>query len=68
MRSKAKLLAWAIAFAMVGMAPAGAQEPKEFKIGVVMSLSGGFVAAAKESMDGVLAWEKAHHGAYRARR
>ena len=27
-----------------------------------MSLSGGFVAAAKDSMDGVLAWEKAHHG------
>lgn len=62
MMSKATLLAWAIAFAIVGMAPTGAQEPKEFKIGVVMSLSGGFVAAAKDLMDGVLAWEKAHHG------
>ncbi len=47
MMSKAKLLAWAVAFAVLGMAPASAQEPKEFKIGVVMSLSGGFVAAAK---------------------
>src|SRR5215470_4174298 len=37
--------------------PAGAQE--EFKIGVVMSLSGGFVAAAKDTMDGVQAWLKA---------
>lgn len=33
-----------------------AQEP--FKIGVVESLSGGFVAAAKDSMDGVDAWLK----------
>jgi branched-chain amino acid transport system substrate-binding protein len=37
--------------------PARAQE--EFKIGVVMSLSGGFVAAAKDTMDGVQAWLKA---------
>src|SRR5256885_720472 len=39
------------------LAPANAQE--EFKIGVVMSLSGGFVAAAKDTMDGVQAWLKA---------
>ncbi len=42
--------------------PAQAQAPKEFKIGVVMSLSGGFVAAAKDSMAGVEAWEKARGG------
>src|ERR1700754_423816 len=41
-------------------APARAQE--EFKIGVVMSLSGGFVAAAKDTMDGVQAWLKARGG------
>ena len=39
------------------LAPARAEE--EFKIGVVMSLSGGFVAAAKDTMDGVQAWLKA---------
>jgi branched-chain amino acid transport system substrate-binding protein len=43
-------------------APASAQAPKEFKIGVVMSLSGGFVAAAKDTMDGVEGWEKARGG------
>ena len=41
---------------------AQAQAPKEFKIGVVMSLSGGFVAAAKDTMDGVEGWEKARGG------
>lgn len=41
---------------------ASAQAPKEFKIGVVMSLSGGFVAAAKDTMDGVEGWEKARGG------
>lgn len=43
-------------------APAHAQTPKEFKIGIVMSLSGGFVAAAKDTMDGVEGWEKARGG------
>ena len=62
MISKARLLGWTVAFAVAGGAPAIAQDSKEFKIGVVMSLSGGFVAAAKDSMDGVLAWEKARHG------
>jgi branched-chain amino acid transport system substrate-binding protein len=62
MMSKAKLLWWAVMFAAAGTAAASAEEPKEFKIGVVMSMSGGFVAAAKDSMDGVLAWEKSRHG------
>jgi branched-chain amino acid transport system substrate-binding protein len=43
------LLLWA--------AVASAQQ--EFKIGVVASLSGGFAAAAKDTMDGFKAWEKA---------
>jgi branched-chain amino acid transport system substrate-binding protein len=38
------------------LVPARAQD--EFRIGVVMSLSGGFVAAAKDTMDGVQAWLK----------
>src|SRR4051812_36958102 len=38
-------------------APASAQEP--FKIGVVASVSGGFAAAAKDTIDGWRAWEKA---------
>lgn len=36
--------------------PAAADE--EFKIGVVASLSGGFAAAAKDTIDGFKAWEK----------
>jgi len=36
-----------------------AQAQQEFKIGVVASLSRGFAAAAKDSMDGWRAWEKA---------
>ena len=43
--------------ALLAAVPARAQQ--EFKIGVVMSLSGGFVAAAKDTMDGVQAWLKA---------
>jgi branched-chain amino acid transport system substrate-binding protein len=35
---------------------AGAQQ--EFKVGVVASLSGGFAAAAKDTIDGWRAWEK----------
>jgi branched-chain amino acid transport system substrate-binding protein len=49
----------ALGASLLAIAPAGAQAPKEFKIGIVMSLSGGFVAAAKDSMDGVEGWEKA---------
>jgi len=37
-----------------------ASAQQEFKIGIVVSLSGGFVAAAKDTMDGWRAWEKAH--------
>jgi branched-chain amino acid transport system substrate-binding protein len=64
MMSRTKLLGlgWAVAFAAMGIAHASAQDLREFKIGIVMSLSGGFVAAAKDSMDGVLAWEKVRHG------
>ena len=40
----------------LGVSPGAAQQ--EFKIGVVQSLSGGFVAAAKDTMDGVQAWLK----------
>jgi branched-chain amino acid transport system substrate-binding protein len=36
-----------------------AHAQQEFKIGIVASLSGGFAAAAKDSMDGWQAWEKA---------
>jgi branched-chain amino acid transport system substrate-binding protein len=36
-----------------------ASAQQEFKIGVVASLSGGFAAAAKDTMDGFKAWEKA---------
>jgi branched-chain amino acid transport system substrate-binding protein len=39
-------------------ASVGAQQ--EFKIGVVASLSGGFTAPAKDTIDGWRAWEKAH--------
>src|SRR5450755_12474 len=53
----------ALAGLIVGLViPARAQAPKEFKIGVVMSLSSGWVAAAKDSMDGVEAWEKSRGG------
>ena len=36
-----------------------AQAQQEFKIGVVASLSGGFAAAAKDTIDGWEAWQKA---------
>lgn len=38
--------------------PQGAMAQQEFKIGVVASLSGGFAAAANDSIDGFRAWEK----------
>src|SRR5262245_37631749 len=58
----AKIVALCLAaFATVagGLAPVPARAQSEFRIGVVMSLSGGFVAAAKDSMAGVQAWMKA---------
>jgi branched-chain amino acid transport system substrate-binding protein len=42
----------------MGLAPLAAAQ-QEFKIGVVASVSGGFAAAAKDTMDGFKAWEKA---------
>src|ERR1700722_11314267 len=48
------LMAFGAAFAAL---PAQAQT--EFKIGVVMSLSGGFAGPAKDAMDGIEAWMKA---------
>jgi hypothetical protein len=50
------VLIGALLAALLAVVPARAQQ--EFKIGVVMSLSGGFVAAAKDTMDGVQAWLK----------
>lgn len=50
------------AFAASLLVAAPAQAQQDFKIGVVMSLSGGFVAAAKDSMDGVEGWQKARGG------
>jgi branched-chain amino acid transport system substrate-binding protein len=48
---------WGIALLLwAGAAPA---QQQELKIGVVASLSGGFAAAAKDTMDGFKAWEKA---------
>jgi branched-chain amino acid transport system substrate-binding protein len=52
----------ALGAGLVASAPAQAQAPKDFKIGIVMSLSGGFVAAAKDTMDGVEGWQKARGG------
>ena len=51
-----KQLALTIAL-FIWAALASAQQ--EFKIGIVASLSGGFAAAAKDTMDGWQAWEKA---------
>jgi len=60
---KLTLSSCAVALAAIGLgAPAQAQAPKDFKVGVVMSLSGGFVAAAKDTMDGLEGWEKARGG------
>ena len=41
---------------LLGFSPASAQQ--EFKIGVVLSLSGPFVSGAKDIMDGAEAWSK----------
>lgn len=51
-----KQLFWGIALALWATFASAQQE---FKIGVVASLSGGFAAAAKDTMDGFKAWEKA---------
>ena len=60
---KTRLIALSAALATVlgvslGATPASAES--EFKIGVVASLSGGFAAAGKDSIDGVQAWVKNH--------
>ena len=52
-----KKLVWALAL-FVWAGAAAAQQ--EFKIGVIASLSGGFSAPAKDTIDGWRAWEKAH--------
>ena len=33
---------------------------QELKVGIVASMSGGFAAAAKDTIDGWRAWEQAH--------
>ena len=48
----------AVAWLLAWSALAAAQQ--EFKIGIVASLSGGFAAAAKDTMDGFQAWVKNH--------
>jgi len=53
-----RLIVW-LSAAIVAMAFTAARAQQEFKIGVVASLSGGFAAAAKDTMDGYKAWEKA---------
>jgi branched-chain amino acid transport system substrate-binding protein len=62
MRAKVLSLSFGAAFTLASAfaAPAFAQAP--FKIGIVLSLSGPFVAAAKDTMDGVEGWEKARGG------
>jgi branched-chain amino acid transport system substrate-binding protein len=45
--------------ALLGAMALAAQAQQEFKIGVVASMSGGFTAAAKDTIDGWQAWEKA---------
>jgi branched-chain amino acid transport system substrate-binding protein len=59
MRAMMKALS-AAAFGVALVAPAQAQQ--EFKVGIVMSLSGGFVAAGKDTMDGLEGWQKARGG------
>jgi branched-chain amino acid transport system substrate-binding protein len=45
---------------MLAVAAFAASAQQEFKIGIVASVSGGFAAAAKDTIDGWRAWEKAH--------
>jgi branched-chain amino acid transport system substrate-binding protein len=45
---------------VLALAAGAASAQQEFKIGVVASMSGGFAAAAKDTIDGWRAWEKAH--------
>jgi len=45
---------------VLALAAFAASAQQEFKIGIVASVSGGFAAAAKDTIDGWRAWEKAH--------
>jgi len=60
---RTKLMMSVLAAVAVSALTAPAQAQQQFKVGVVMSLSGGFVAAAKDTMDGLEAWEKARRPA-----
>src|SRR5947209_13950664 len=53
-----KIILYAVG-AMLAFAAPLSKAQQEFKIGVVASLSGGFAAAAKDTIDGYKAWEKA---------
>src|SRR4051812_33599455 len=44
---------------VLALAAFAASAQQEFKVGIVASLSGGFAAAAKDTIDGWRAWEKA---------
>ena len=46
--------------AVLAAAAFAASAQQEFKVGIVASVSGGFAAAAKDTIDGWRAWEKAH--------
>ena len=46
--------------AALATAACAATAQQEFKVGIVASVSGGFAAAAKDTIDGWRAWEKAH--------
>ena len=45
---------------VLALAACAASAQQEFKIGIVASMSGGFAAAAKDTIEGWRAWEKAH--------
>ena len=45
--------------AVLALAAFAASAQQEFKVGIVASVSGGFAAAAKDTIDGWRAWEKA---------
>jgi branched-chain amino acid transport system substrate-binding protein len=54
----AKLFSAAVAILLATALPTSLHAQEPFRIGVVESLSGGFVAASKDTMDGVDAWLK----------
>lgn len=60
-RSLAVGLVLAMAGALTGGEALGQGAPQPFKIGVVISLTGPFAPASKDTMDGVSTWI-AHHG------